>query len=478
MSLSAIKNKSFIYLFSKVFAATINLFSIYLFTRLFKPNVYGDYLLFSSYVIFICSIVFWWHRLSVFRYYHKYKKNYNTYIKTSYLSFYGLSILLLFLFIIFIIFLSFYQSSFIEKKYYFLVIIIASIFRSNFDLNQNLLNINKDDYFYGTNVIIRPLLFFGICLSIHFFHSENNYVLIIGFIVSFFISSIYPNYYLQRNIKGGVFDRNIYKKFILYGLPLTGLFVFDYILAFSDRLLIGYFFGSEMVGVYGANYDLVKQIVLFLMIIQGLIIYPEINKLFEDGRLDEVNKLMSINLNLFISLFLPLAIFIAMFSDFISSVFIGERFTQSSGLLIPLLSIVFFILGIKIYHFDYIFHLKEKTKISMKILLIGSLINIFLNLLLVPNYKLIGAVLSTMIAYIFCLFLSIIFGKKYMLIKLDYNVFFRTIIFLFFSISICFLFSYFNIQIIFQIIVYILTYSFLTFYYNFDTIKWFLNRFN
>ena len=58
-----------------------------------------------------------------------------------------------------------------------------------------------------------------------------------------------------------------------------------------------------MVGVYGANYDLVKQIVLFLMIIQGLIIYPEINKSFEDGRLDEVNKLMSINLNLFISLF-------------------------------------------------------------------------------------------------------------------------------------------------------------------------------
>ena len=95
MSLNAIKNKSFMYLFSKVFAAVINLLSIYLFTRLFKPKVYGDYLLFSSYVMFICSLIFWWHRLAVFRYYHKFKKNNNSYIKTSYFSFYALCLLLL-----------------------------------------------------------------------------------------------------------------------------------------------------------------------------------------------------------------------------------------------------------------------------------------------------------------------------------------------------------------------------------------------
>ena len=36
-----------------------------------------------------------------------------------------------------------------------------------------------------------------------------------------------------------------------------------------------------MVGMYGANYDLIKMMVLFGMVIQGYIIYPELNKTFE-----------------------------------------------------------------------------------------------------------------------------------------------------------------------------------------------------
>ena len=55
-----------------------------------------------------------------------------------------------------------------------------------------------------------------------------------------------------------------------------------------------------MVGIYGANYDFIKQIILFLVIVQGLIIYPEINRTYEKGNQIELGNLMSLNFNLLI----------------------------------------------------------------------------------------------------------------------------------------------------------------------------------
>ena len=74
------------------------------------------------------------------------------------------------------------------------------------------------------------------------------------------------------------------------------LFIFDYILAFSDRLLIGYYLGSEMVGIYGANYDLIKQLSLFFMIVQGYIMYPRINKAYSDKKQNIFNDLFNYNI--------------------------------------------------------------------------------------------------------------------------------------------------------------------------------------
>ena len=124
-------NRSSIYLFSKIFAAIINLFSIYIFTRLFSPETYGSYLLFFSYVVFLSYLIFGWHRSSIFRYFYKFKDNYNSYIRTSFFSFYGLCIGLIFL----CLFLSFFFS---DNNIRLIIILsgIGALLRSNFDLNQ------------------------------------------------------------------------------------------------------------------------------------------------------------------------------------------------------------------------------------------------------------------------------------------------------------------------------------------------------
>ena len=87
--------------------------------------------------------------------------------------------------------------------------------------------------------------------------------------------------------------------------------------------MISHFLGSNMVGIYGANYDLIKMVMLFGMVIQGYIIYPELNKTYEKNKISKVKKLFTFNMNIFITIFLPLCIFIIYFNDSISSLFIG-----------------------------------------------------------------------------------------------------------------------------------------------------------
>lgn len=454
-------HRSYIYLGSKIAAAILNLASISLFTRILDIQIYGNYLLYSSYITLICSLFFWWHRSSVYRYYHKYEMNPNSYLKTSIYVFTGIILILLVLG-----FLVLFSPLSNSIKWLVCICISGAIIKSNFDLIQHLLNISHQDILFGMNVIIRSLIFIclgAICIS-YFEFLDNG--LITAFILSFFLASIYPTYKVYKGCLKGEYRSDITRKFIYFGFPMIGLFLFDFLITFFDRLSLEYFMGSGAVGLYGANYDLIKQILLFLMIIQSLIIYPKINKANEVGNKSRVNKLLAFNLNIFFTIFLPLSILVIYFNQFFSGLFIGEKFTEHSSQLIPIFASMFFLWGAKIYHFDYYFQLKEKNHLSMIILGFGSILNIGFNILLIPKYGIIGAAYATIIAYIIIFILSVIYSKNLIRIDIQFSVLVKALFFLFISIAIVNLPSMSGLYSIFKILIFLCIYSVLTWKFN------------
>ena len=458
--------RSYIYLVSKIAAAFLNLLSIALFTRILDVQLYGNYLLYSSYVTLICSLLFWWHRLSVYRYYHKYEKYSNSYLKTS---------IYIYVAIIIILFISgsiIYISPLSHSiKFLVGVCIVGAVLKSNFDLNQHLLNISRQDSVFGINVIIRSLAFIlaGVIFISYFNLKESG--LIAAFILSFLLASLYSTHTIYKGCLQGDFRRDIAHKFISYGFPMIGLFIFDYIITFFDRLSLAYFMGSSTVGMYGANFDLIKQILLFLMIIQSFILYPQINKAYETGDNKQLNKLLTFNLNIFLTVFIPLSLMVIYFNQFISEIFIGDKFTEYSPQLIPLFAVMFFIWGTKIYHFDYYFQLKEKTHYPMLILGLGSMLNIGFNILLIPKYGILGAAYATIIVYFVIFILSVMISKK--LIKIDFklSILIKVVIFLSLSIAAVNLPLISELNVIFKIMIFWAAYSLLTWKYYFKELK-------
>jgi len=473
MSKGLIGKRSIIYTLSKIISAILSLLSISLFTRIFDADAYGQYLLFVSYVTLICSLFFWWHRLSVYRYYHKYKDQYGSFLNTSYSSFFFIVLLLLSASVA-IYFWPFENQELILGLIPFCI--SAAIFKSNFDLNQSLFNISRRDYLFCFSIIFRPLLFVSISMILHQYLKIHDNALMYAFIISFFLVAIISDFIIFKNTSAGGFEKKIMTKFYSYGFPLTGLFIFDYILTFSDRLLIGHYLGSEMVGMYGANYDLIKMMVLFGMIIQGYIIYPELNKTFEKNNLIEVKKIMTFNLNIFVTVFLPLCIFIIYFNNSISSLFIGNQFTPLSSELIPIFSIIFLLWGIKIHHIDYIFQLKEKTSVSMYILFFGSLINLILNFILIPRMELIGASYATLSSYFIILLVSFIISRNFLKVKIDIQIIAKTIMFLGFGLVFSIILGWYIQHEALRMVVFLITYITLALKFNYNALKPFLSK--
>ena len=194
------------------------------------------------------------------------------------------------------------------------------------------------------------------------------------------------------------------------------------------------------------------------------------------NKLKTVNKILAFNLNIFITIFMPLGIMIIYFNQFISTIFLGEDFIQYSNDLIPLFSVMFLIWGVKIYHFDYFFQLKEKTKYPMYILFGGSVINISLNICLIQKWGIIGAACSTVIAYLFVLFLSAIIARRLMKNRFNFAILVKALMIIFISISVINIPQISNLNTIFHIIIFVCIYSILTIKYNFKELKPYLNN--
>ena len=210
---------------------------------------------------------------------------------------------------------------------------------------------------------------------------------------------------------------------------------------------------------------------LFGMVIQGYIIYQELNKTYEKNEISKVKKLFTFNMNIFITIFLPLCIFIIYFNQSLSKIFIGDNFTILSGELIPLFSIMFLFWGIKLYHIDYIFQLTEKTSHLMYILLFGSIVNLFLNIYLIPIFDVLGAAYATMLSYSIILFISYFLGTNLLEVKINYDVLIRTIISMSIVIIFCFILDYFGFNDFILFFIFSFGYIFLFYRYIYNILE-------
>jgi O-antigen/teichoic acid export membrane protein len=216
---------------------------------------------------------------------------------------------------------------------------------------------------------------------------------------------------------GIIIPKFIYiREYLNFSLPLTPNSLIRWVTDSSDRYLVTFFLGLGSVGVYSAAYSIGWLIQLLIAPIQ-FILYPELSKLYDEGKNDQVNLYLSYSLRYFLMLAIPAVFGLAALAKPLLRILTSESFV-SGWSIIPLIAFAGLLAGVFQILIN-ITHLVKQTKFNFYILLIASLTNIILNLYLIPIYGITGAATATVISYLSMVSICSVISRKYMSVEIN-----------------------------------------------------------
>ncbi len=190
------------------------------------------------------------------------------------------------------------------------------------------------------------------------------------------------------------FDFAFLKKVQLEALPFGLFAVIITIYSYTDTVMLSFMRTDAEVGWYNAAHKIYEGLIIFPFII-CVILYPRLSQLFVVNKKAHSLLFARAAKYMFISS-LPLLICGVILSGNIVNILFGEQFQNSVVALQILFLGVVFVFQIRL--FQIILNSIDKQKVVMYVGLIGLIVNVFLNLLLIPRYGFTGAAVTTIIS--------------------------------------------------------------------------------
>lgn len=189
-------------------------------------------------------------------------------------------------------------------------------------------------------------------------------------------------------------------------LPLMAMSVFH----IMDKTMLGYLSSFEQTGYY-YNADKIINIPIGVITGVGAVMLPRITNLIENGKKDEANKLFAISIEgvTVVSIAMVFGI-ISIIQEFVPF-FFGKGY-EDCILLTIVLAPVLYIKALSLtMRSEYLIPYSLERLYTLSII-IGAICNFIANLVFIPRYGAMGAVIGTLIAELLSCICQIIFVNK------------------------------------------------------------------
>ena len=197
---------------------------------------------------------------------------------------------------------------------------------------------------------------------------------------------------------------------------LVGSTIATEIYTMLDTIMIEYYYGERYVGLY-TNVSRLVRVVYSICMALVATLYPRLSYLIKNGMRNEYNALLSRGLQIILVISVPCILGIVILSNDIIVVLFGNSFIEAS-ITLRILSVLILIFSFA-YLMGHIFLISlGAEKYILEATIIGALINMGLNMLLIPLYKHNGAAIASVLSEITVTFIMIKKAKKSFSIKL------------------------------------------------------------
>ena len=207
-------------------------------------------------------------------------------------------------------------------------------------------------------------------------------------------------------------------KYLSFGLPTVPGNLASWVVASSDRYVIGYFMGATSVGIYSAAYGLGSLMMMVVMVL-GFVLPPTLSKLYDEGKINEVKTYLRYSLKYWLALSTPFVFGSTIVAQPVLKLFSTDEIAAQGHYVIPLVALSTLLFGTNMIITRVLF-IRGKTGIIGGIWLMAGAINVMVNIVIVPYLGILGAAVSTLVAYASALGVGAFFSLREFSFSIDW----------------------------------------------------------
>jgi O-antigen/teichoic acid export membrane protein len=377
------------YMPSTVIPAAVSFLMIYVYTRLLTPLEYGHFSLVFSAVLVIQTSFFFAIPVALTRFYPEAVEQYRReqFLLECYLLFYILCLL-----VVVLIGVAAYFSTMRMAVLWGMATLVL-ITRSAVALNQSVNRISSQMRRFNTVECAHAVLGFALGSLFIYLLGPSAEAVLLGLLIAaaicMFSDPILLLLPFRHNWKR--IDRIAVTRLIRFSMPLVVVDITVCLLALSDRFLLESLGGAGALGIYTVAYNLVERPTTLICTAITTATFPIAVQVLQARGQSAGGRQMGINGTILLALIIPGCVGLALCSPYISAVMVGEQFRLGVAVLIPIMCFTALFRGISSHVIDHAFHLAGRTTLALWVYTPSAVVNIVMNLLLIPRYGMFGA---------------------------------------------------------------------------------------
>lgn len=418
------------YLPVKILPAFSGLLTIYLLTRTLSTALYSNYAFITATILLFGQLISGWINSSVMFFYPDYMVN-NSIDELK------INVIALQLMLFFFGGIGFAFSCYFGLKDFTIVILGLLLLLSQTFLNllYSFLQAERRIIVQIKSTIVQSLIqIIGIAYCF-FYQKDNLFFVVLVLFISYFFASNYVMYSdkvygLILNKKSqSLLDFRIGKKILFYGLPVCIWFFASQFYAIGDRILFKYFNIHNLVGHYASFRDLSVGLSGFITMPLLMASHPIIVQMWKNNQSkDEINKILSQNIKLLMTLFTPVFMAIFLIGDFVLIKIVGSKYLLDNNFMFYVLLSIFF--GTVSMYLHKGLEVTGKTMLMAKIALFVAGISLIMNVFFIPIYGVKSSILISVMSQVLYCFSVYFFSKSIIFISISYFFLFKNLFFI------------------------------------------------
>lgn len=270
------------------------------------------------------------------------------------------------------------------------LVFLSGIFNFLINIPRAIGQVKRTEYL----LVVQMLAELAIVIPVLYFTRDIILGLVSLFGVLVFLNVAIGLYYIPGNINIPT-EWNL-SKYLSYGVPLMPKELSDSILSGADKFIILYFLSPGAAGIYAAVYSLCAMFRTGAGVLNTTL-YPAVTDAWD---LDETKQLQTLYRGIFkgyVFLAIPAFVGLVVVSPTLLRLLATEQVASRGAILVPVIGFGFLIRGLE-SPISYILNAAERTHVLGTVSVGAAILNVGLNVALIPLIGLVGAAAATLVA--------------------------------------------------------------------------------